>query len=38
VPGVFAVGDVRQKSLRQVATAVGDGALVITALDKYLSD
>ncbi|NLT95439.1 MAG: thioredoxin-disulfide reductase [Clostridia bacterium] len=38
VPGVFAVGDVRQKSLRQVATAVGDGALVISALDKYLSN
>jgi thioredoxin reductase (NADPH) len=38
IPGVFAVGDVRQKSLRQVATAVGDGALVITALDKYLAE
>ena len=27
VPGLFAVGDVRQKDLRQVTTAVGDGAI-----------
>jgi len=27
VPGIFAAGDVRQKELRQIATAVGDGAL-----------
>jgi len=38
IPGVFAVGDVRRKNLRQVATAVGDGAQVITALDKYLAE
>jgi len=37
ISGVFAVGDVRQKNLRQVATAVGDGAAVITALDKYFA-
>lgn len=38
IPGIFAVGDVRQKHLRQVATAVGDGALIITALDNYLAE
>jgi len=38
IPGVFTVGDIRQKNLRQVATAVGDGAAVITALDKYFAD
>jgi len=38
VTGVFAVGDVRQKALRQVATAVGDGALVSSSVEKYLSE
>lgn len=36
VPGIFAVGDCRQKRSRQVATAVGDGAAVMIALDEYL--
>lgn len=36
ITGVFAVGDVRQKVLRQVATAVGDGAQVVVALGEYL--
>jgi thioredoxin reductase (NADPH) len=35
-PGLFAVGDVREKPLRQVATAVGDGAVAAWALEKYL--
>ena len=26
IPGIFAIGDVRQKDLRQITTAVGDGA------------
>lgn len=38
IPGVFAVGDVRQKNLRQVATAVGDGAQVIIGLDKFMAE
>lgn len=37
LPGVFAVGDVRQKPLRQVTTAVGDGGVVITAVEDYLA-
>ena len=36
VPGVFAAGDVRLKSLRQVVTAVADGAVAATAAEKYL--
>ncbi|SMB87768.1 thioredoxin reductase (NADPH) [Desulfonispora thiosulfatigenes DSM 11270] len=38
IPGVFAVGDIRQKGLRQVSTAVGDGAEVIVALERYLAE
>lgn len=37
VPGVFAAGDIRQKTLRQAATAVGDGALAAAELEKYIS-
>jgi len=36
IPGVFAAGDVRQKSLRQIATAVGDGAIAAVMVEKYL--
>ena len=37
LPGIFAVGDVRQKPLRQVTTAVGVGGVVITAVEDYLA-
>jgi thioredoxin reductase (NADPH) len=36
--GVFAAGDVREKYLRQVATAVGDGATAAMAAYEYLSN
>ena len=36
VKGLFAVGDVRQKSVRQVATAVGDGAIAGVSVNRYL--
>lgn len=36
LPGVFAAGDIRDKSLRQVATAVGDGAVAGVAVQVYL--
>ena len=35
VEGLYAAGDVRIKALRQVVTAVGDGALAATELEKY---
>jgi thioredoxin reductase (NADPH) len=34
--GIFAAGDVRQKLLRQVATAVGDGAIAAFSAEKYI--
>lgn len=37
LPGIFAVGDVRQKPIRQVTTAVGDGGVVMTAVEEYLA-
>jgi len=36
-PGVFACGDVRVTSLRQVATAVGDGAIAAMSAEAYLA-
>lgn len=36
VPGIFAVGDVRQTPLRQIATAVGDGAIAAFYAEKYV--
>jgi thioredoxin reductase (NADPH) len=38
IPGVFAVGDVRDKFLKQVATAVGDGAIAGYCAEKYISE
>ena len=36
LPGVFAVGDVRTKALRQVVTAVADGAMAVHHAEEYL--
>lgn len=38
VPGIFAAGDVRTKGLRQIVTAASDGAIAVTAVEKYLND
>ena len=35
MPGVFAVGDVRTKKLRQIVTAVADGANAVTSVEEY---
>jgi thioredoxin reductase (NADPH) len=37
VPGIFAAGDVRTKGLRQIITAASDGAVAVTAVEKYLN-
>lgn len=38
IPGVFAVGDVRTKELRQVVTAVADGAVAAHYAEKYIAE
>ncbi len=37
IPGVYAVGDVRTKPLRQVVTAVADGAMAVAMAEEYLA-
>ncbi len=38
LPGVFAIGDVRTKALRQVVTAAADGAVASYYADEYLAE
>ena len=38
VPGVFAAGDIRKKSLRQVVTACADGAIAAVQAGKYINE
>ncbi|MBQ8563808.1 MAG: FAD-dependent oxidoreductase, partial [Firmicutes bacterium] len=38
IPGVFAVGDVRTKTLRQVITAAADGAVASHYVEEYLAE
>lgn len=38
VPGIYAVGDVRSNSVKRVASAVGEGSVVISDVHRYLAD
>ena len=38
IPGVFAAGDIRKKSLRQVVTAAADGAIAAMSAEHYISN
>lgn len=38
VPGVFAAGDIRTKQVRQIITAVADGACAIGSVERYLNE
>lgn len=38
IPGVFAAGDVREKKVRQIATATGDGVVAGVIVEKYLAE
>ncbi len=37
IPGVYAIGDVRTKQVRQVVTAVADGAVAVHQAEEYLA-
>ena len=38
IPGVYAVGDVRTKQLRQVVTAVADGAIAVHMAEEFVAN
>jgi len=38
VPGIFAAGDVREKSLRQIVTATGDGSIAAQAVQHFVEE
>lgn len=38
IPGVMAVGDIRSKTVRQIANAVGEGAVAALAAEEYLNE
>jgi len=38
IPGVFVAGDVRSESVKRVASAVGEGALAVTLVHRYLAE
>ncbi len=38
IPGVYAVGDVRAKTVRQIGTAVGDASMVMFDIERYLRE
>lgn len=38
IPGIFAAGDVREKTLRQVVTATGDGSIAAQAVQHYVEE
>jgi thioredoxin reductase (NADPH) len=37
VPGIFAAGDVRYRSIKRIASAVGEGAMAIALIHQYLA-
>jgi thioredoxin reductase (NADPH) len=37
VPGLFAAGDVRHGSVKRCASAVGEGAMAVTFIHRYLA-
>jgi thioredoxin reductase (NADPH) len=37
MPGVFAAGDVRHRSVKRIASAVGEGAMAVQFVHQYLA-
>jgi len=37
IPGVFAAGDVRHGSVKRCASAVGEGAMAVTFVHRYVT-
>jgi thioredoxin reductase (NADPH) len=37
VPGVFAAGDVRYRSVKRIASAVGEGAMAVALIHQYMA-
>ncbi len=38
VPGVFVAGDVRARSVKRVASAVGEGSMAVSLIHEYLGE
>ena len=38
IPGVFVAGDVRARSIKRVASAVGEGSMAVSLIHEYLAD
>ncbi len=38
MPGFFAIGDVRKGSIKRVASAVGEGALAVSYVHRFLAE
>ncbi len=38
IPGIFAAGDVREKMLRQIVTATGDGSIAAQSAQHYVEE
>jgi thioredoxin reductase (NADPH) len=38
IPGVFVAGDVRSQSVKRVASAVGEGAMAVALVHRYLEE
>ena len=38
MPGVFVAGDVRHRSVKRIASAVGEGAMAVQLVHQYLAD